>query len=145
MAPGPRSPLSVMYPCPAVRRRVAACRDIAPELERLKLKAVARCRDHLMDRIYDMRRPKTNLQARRLLLSFCLWHQQQAACILLQHTRSRAGAWLLRAWQRVLTRPPAPLLPISQIKQSALLKYRYLAAFLRQHAPDLYAEVGRQF
>jgi hypothetical protein len=75
----------------ALPYHTAARRDIAPELERLKLKAVARCRDHLMDRIYDMRRPKTNLQ----------------------------------------------------IKQSALLKYRYLAAFLRHHAPDIYAEVGR--
>ena len=35
---------------------------MAPELERLKVKAVARSRDFLMDRIYDMRRPKTNLQ-----------------------------------------------------------------------------------
>jgi hypothetical protein len=52
-------------PCLALPYHTAARRDIAPELERLKLKAVARCRDHLMDRIYDMRRPKTNLQARQ--------------------------------------------------------------------------------
>ena len=38
--------------------------DVAPELERLKVKAVARCRDLLLERVYDMRRPKTNLQAR---------------------------------------------------------------------------------
>ncbi|EFN54603.1 hypothetical protein CHLNCDRAFT_35889 [Chlorella variabilis] len=63
--------------------------DVAPELERLKVKAVARCRDFLMDRIYDMRRPKTNLP----------------------------------------------------VKQSVLLKYRYMASFLKQHAPDIYAEV----
>ncbi|KAL4421397.1 hypothetical protein ABPG75_010688 [Micractinium tetrahymenae] len=67
----------------------AAYRDVAPELERLKVKGVARSRDFLMDRIYDMRKPKTNLQ----------------------------------------------------IKQNVLLKYKYLAAFLRQHAPDIYAEV----
>lgn len=67
----------------------AAYRDVAPELERLKVKAVARCRDFLMDRIYDMRRPKTNLP----------------------------------------------------VKQSVLLKYRYMASFLKQHAPDIYAEV----
>lgn len=46
--------------CP--RSSTVTCRDVAPELERLKLKAVARCREHLMQRIYDMRRPKTNLQ-----------------------------------------------------------------------------------
>lgn len=67
----------------------AAYRDVAPELERLKVKGVARCRDFLMDRIYDMRKPKTNLQ----------------------------------------------------IKQNVLLKYKYLPAFLSQHAPDIYAEV----
>ncbi|PRW32567.1 vacuolar sorting-associated 52 A isoform A [Chlorella sorokiniana] len=67
----------------------AAFRDVAPELERLKVKAVQRCRDHLMERIYDMRKPKTNLQ----------------------------------------------------IKQSVLLRYRYMAAFLKQHAPNIYAEV----
>ena len=32
------------------------------------------------------------------------------------------------------------LLP--QVKQSVLLKYRYMASFLKQHAPDIYAEVG---
>lgn len=37
-------------------------RDVAPELERLKVKAIARCRDFLMDRIYDFRKPKTNVQ-----------------------------------------------------------------------------------
>lgn len=41
------------------------CSDVAPELERLKVKGVARSRDFLMDRIYDMRKPKTNLQASR--------------------------------------------------------------------------------
>lgn len=53
--------------CPHLRCATSSCaphvpcRDVAPELERLKVKAVARCRDFLMDRIYDMRRPKTNL------------------------------------------------------------------------------------
>lgn len=36
---------------------------MAPELERLKVKGVSRARDFLLDRIYDMRKPKTNLQA----------------------------------------------------------------------------------
>ena len=63
-------------------------RDVAPELERLKAKALARTRDFLMERVYDMRRPKTNMQ----------------------------------------------------IKQNALLRYRYLPAFLAHHAPDIYKE-----
>lgn len=35
-----------------------------------------------------------------------------------------------------------PLPSRAQIKQNVLLKYKYLAGFLRQHAPDIYSEVG---
>ena len=37
--------------------------------------------------------------------------------------------------------PPPPLLHLLQVKQSALLRYAYLAAFLRHYSPDIYAEV----
>ena len=38
---------------------------------------------------------------------------------------------------------PACRLPV-QVKQSALLRYAYLAAFLRHYSPDIYAEVGAE-
>lgn len=38
--------------------------------------------------------------------------------------------------------PILHLLNALQIKQNVLLKYKYLAGFLKQHAPDIYAEVS---
>ncbi|GAB4822229.1 hypothetical protein N2152v2_009275 [Parachlorella kessleri] len=46
----------------------AAYRDVAPELERLRVKAIARCRDFLMERFYDFRKPKTNVQIKQNVL-----------------------------------------------------------------------------
>ncbi|KAK9838884.1 hypothetical protein WJX74_005159 [Apatococcus lobatus] len=40
----------------------AALRDVAPELDALRSKAVAKARDFLMARIYALRKPKTNIQ-----------------------------------------------------------------------------------
>jgi hypothetical protein len=49
-------------------RRSAAYRDIAPELERLRLKAVGRCREFLLEKIWDFRRPRTNLQIKQNIM-----------------------------------------------------------------------------
>ena len=38
------------------------CRDVAPELEKLRVRAVGKARDCLMQRIYSLRKPKTNIQ-----------------------------------------------------------------------------------
>ena len=38
------------------------CRDVAPELEKLRVRAVGKCREYLMQRIYALRKPKTNIQ-----------------------------------------------------------------------------------
>ena len=43
----------------------AALRDVAPELDALRSKAVAKARDFLMARIYALRKPKTNIQVCR--------------------------------------------------------------------------------
>lgn len=40
----------------------AAMRDVAPELEKLRAKAAARSRDFLLQRIYSLRKDKTNIQ-----------------------------------------------------------------------------------
>lgn len=40
----------------------AALRDVAPELEKLRAKAAARSRDFLLQRIYSLRKDKTNIQ-----------------------------------------------------------------------------------
>jgi len=40
----------------------AAYKDVAPELEKLRVKAISKCRDYLMQRIYALRKPKTNIQ-----------------------------------------------------------------------------------
>jgi vacuolar protein sorting-associated protein 52 len=49
-------------------RRSAAYRDISPELERLRLKAVGRCREFLLEKIWDFRRPRTNLQIKQNIM-----------------------------------------------------------------------------
>ncbi|KAL4424816.1 hypothetical protein ABPG77_011066, partial [Micractinium sp. CCAP 211/92] len=76
---------------PATTRRASArpSATLPPSWSGSRSRRWARSRDLLMDRIYDMRKPKTNLQ----------------------------------------------------IMQNVLLKYKYLAGFLKQHAPDIYAEV----
>ena len=40
----------------------AAYKDVAPELEKLRIKAVSKSRDYIMQRIYALRKPKTNIQ-----------------------------------------------------------------------------------
>jgi hypothetical protein len=62
-------------------RRSAAFRDVAPELERLRLVAVTRCRELLLDQIYGLRKPRAHIQAK------------QAALL-----RHRAAASFLRAY-----------------------------------------------
>ena len=42
----------------------ASYRDVAPELERLRFRAIAKARDFLMAKIYNLRKPKTNIQVR---------------------------------------------------------------------------------
>lgn len=49
-------------------RSSAAYRDIAPELERLRLKAIGRCREFLLEKIWDFRRPRTNLQIKQNIM-----------------------------------------------------------------------------
>ena len=50
----------------------AAHADVAPELERLRVKAVAKAREYLMAKIYALRKPKTNIQIlqQNMLLRF---------------------------------------------------------------------------
>lgn len=62
-------------------RDSAAYRDVAVEMERLRLAAVKRCRNFLMDRIYEMRQQNTNIQVQqntmikyRQLLVFLRFH-----------------------------------------------------------------------
>ena len=68
----------------------AAARDVAPELARLRAKAALKAREFLMQKLYSLRRPKTNVQI---------------------------------------------------IQQNVLLKYKYLVAFLRAHAPEILVEI----
>jgi hypothetical protein len=49
-------------------RRSAAFRDVAPELERLRLAAVTRCRELLLDQIYGLRKPRAHIQAKQAAL-----------------------------------------------------------------------------
>lgn len=72
-------------------RSSTALRDVQPELERLRVKAVGKARDFLMQRMWALRKPKTNIQI---------------------------------------------------LQQNVLLKYKYLAEFLRAHGKDLYSEVS---
>lgn len=64
--------------CPAVRMHVTTSpfpppppvmnpfprpsRDVTPELDRLRIKAITKCRDFLFGRFWDFRRPRTNIQ-----------------------------------------------------------------------------------
>lgn len=49
-------------------RNSAAYRDVAVEMERLRLAAVKRCRTFLMERIYEMRQPNTNIQVQQNIM-----------------------------------------------------------------------------
>lgn len=49
-------------------RMSAAFRDVAIEMERLRLAAVKRCRDFLMDKMYEMRHPNSNIQVQQNVL-----------------------------------------------------------------------------
>lgn len=53
-------------------QRSAAHADVAPELEKLRVKAVTKAREYLMTRIYSLRKPKTNIQIlqQNMLLRF---------------------------------------------------------------------------
>ena len=72
----------------------AAARDVAPELARLRAKAALKAREFLMQKLYSLRRPKTNVQI---------------------------------------------------IQQNVLLKYKYLVAFLRAHAPEILVEIRASY
>ncbi|CAI7810000.1 unnamed protein product [Closterium sp. NIES-53] len=63
-------------------RSSAAMRDVQPELDRLRVKAVIKGREYLMQKIYALRKPKTNIHI---------------------------------------------------LQQNVLLKYKYLAVFLKEH------------
>eukprot|EP00897_Mesotaenium_endlicherianum_P003559 jgi/Mesen1/3230/ME000187S02398 len=75
-------------------RAVVALKDVQPELERLRAKAVTKIREFLLNKIYNLRKPKTNVQI---------------------------------------------------LQQSVLLKYKYLAAFLREHGKEVYPEVSSAY
>lgn len=49
-------------------QRARASQDVAPTIERLRLKAVARVREFLLERVYALRAPKTNVQIKQNLL-----------------------------------------------------------------------------
>ncbi|EFJ12526.1 hypothetical protein SELMODRAFT_446594 [Selaginella moellendorffii] len=68
----------------------AALRDVEPEFEKLRLRSVAKGRDYIIQRIYALRKPKTNIQI---------------------------------------------------LQQNVLLKYKYLATFLRDHGKEAYQEI----
>ncbi|KAH9547824.1 hypothetical protein CY35_11G056300 [Sphagnum magellanicum] len=68
----------------------AALRDVIPEIEKLRIKAVSKARDFLMQKLYALRRPKTNIQI---------------------------------------------------LQQNVLLKYKYVATFLRTHGQEVFPEI----
>ena len=49
-------------------RNSASYRDVAIEMERLRLAAVRRCRDFLLERIFEMRHPNSNIQVQQNVL-----------------------------------------------------------------------------
>lgn len=49
-------------------RNSAAYRDVAPELERLRIKTIGRCRDLLMERIFALSTARTNIQIKQDVL-----------------------------------------------------------------------------
>ncbi|CAI5474009.1 unnamed protein product [Closterium sp. Yama58-4] len=75
-------------------RSSAAMRDVQPELDRLRVKAVIKGREYLMQKIYALRKPKTNIHI---------------------------------------------------LQQNVLLKYKYLAVFLKEHGRVVYTEVNNAY
>eukprot|EP00475_Leptophrys_vorax_P004587 TRINITY_DN12741_c0_g1_i1.p1 TRINITY_DN12741_c0_g1~~TRINITY_DN12741_c0_g1_i1.p1 ORF type:complete len:645 (+),score=61.37 TRINITY_DN12741_c0_g1_i1:243-1937(+) len=69
-------------------------RDVQPELDRLRVKAVIKGREYLMQKIYALRKPKTNIHI---------------------------------------------------LQQNVLLKYKYLAVFLKEHGRVVYTEVNNAY
>lgn len=57
-------------------KRSSSFRDAAPELERLRLVTIGRCRELLMDRIFGLRKARTNIQIKQDVL---LKHKRAAA------------------------------------------------------------------
>ncbi len=76
-------------------------RDVAPELERLKVKALSKCRDFLMDRIYDFRKPKTNVQVD--WFPFWWWRRRLVGGWGIE--RAGAGHWGFEVVQGVWSTP----------------------------------------
>jgi len=72
----------------------AASHDLEPVIEKLRIKAVSKVRDFLMQKIYQLRRPRTNIQI---------------------------------------------------IQQNILLRFKYFVTFLKEHGPDVYAEVRTEY
>ena len=91
----------------------------------------------MMERIWDMRKPKTNLQAGGAARQ--RWRMPALVCCALRVSFSGV---LPMPLLRLLSLPGCSLhlFPRLQIKQSVLLRYRSMAAFLKQHAPNIYAE-----
>ncbi|KAG6541032.1 hypothetical protein Mapa_017605 [Marchantia paleacea] len=62
----------------------AAMKDVIPELEKLRVKAVSKIREFLMQKLYALRRPKTNIQ---ILQQNVLLKYKYAATFLHDHGR----------------------------------------------------------
>jgi hypothetical protein len=43
--------------------------ELAPKLEKLRLKAVAKARDYMLTRIGELKKPKTHVQVRLFLIT----------------------------------------------------------------------------
>lgn len=56
---------------------IMAKKDVEPELEKLKVKAVAKIREFLLNKVYSLRKPKTNVQIiqQNILIKYkCVTH-----------------------------------------------------------------------
>ncbi|KAL3686247.1 hypothetical protein R1sor_004269 [Riccia sorocarpa] len=68
----------------ALLKDSAAMKDVIPEIERLRVKAVSKIREFLMQKLYALRRPKTNIQ---ILQQNVLLKYKYAATFLHDHGR----------------------------------------------------------
>ncbi|CAM6121999.1 unnamed protein product [Calypogeia fissa] len=66
----------------SVSKDSAAIKDVAPELQRLRAKALAKTREFLLQKLYALRRPKTNIQ---ILQQNVLLKYKYAATFLREH------------------------------------------------------------
>lgn len=106
----------------------AAMQDIAPELERLRAKAVTKSRDLLMARLINFLF-RTELPISRLLGGrHVLPYNMMLVCL--------CYPGLPRIYQ--LRKPKTN---IQILQQNVLLKQKYLVTFLRQHGPEVFQEV----